>query len=120
MASKDKVNKWVDFVAGVVKECTGEAKVEDTSEKAIKITWGKDGNFAIGNDTCEKFGRGGTRDLIIQQMRIITDNPELLSVDKEVEEAAKRKLGAKAEGLDKAMDIAGSSSKEKNEILKDA
>ena len=119
---KAKRGKWVELVAGVIKDALGEAKVEQdgSQDGDILITWGGNQSFGINEAFCEANGAGVVRDMVFQTMRNYTGNPNLLDPDQEKIDEEKRKLSNKAEAVNDALDIAGSSSEEKNEILKDA
>ena len=123
MASK---TKWTpDFVLRIVKEILGSGTLDKDESKdgRIVIKLGKDKTYSVEASFLEfkeeRRGHGAAIQTIVRSLKVFDENASYdTTLEEAVKDRGKRKLGDKAEAVDQALDMAGSSSKEKNEILK--
>lgn len=113
------------WVANLFQDALGEGNIDATeweSRGKIAITFGAHGRYGVRATTLEGLGEEKARYFILDTLRHITGNPdlELTKAEQDVEDVPKRKLSKKAEAVDQALDMAGSTKKEKDEVLKDA
>jgi len=127
--AKDKKQQFgPHFVAHVVKECMGEAEIDEefSVDGNCTVRWGKKGVICTTTPILEQqeqmYGEGAAIVFIVNALNRgygpgITYEPKL---EEAAKEKGKRKLGKKAKEVDQALDIAGVESKEKDQILKNA
>ena len=116
-----------EWLAGICKECFGESKIDDNVDPGrLKVTWGKNGSIATSVQQLEfqehVNGTGGARNFVISFLNKAYPGevPDFeTEAEAKLKDKIKRKQGDKVESTDKALEAAGSSSKEKNETLKD-
>lgn len=130
--AKSKIKKnsspWTpEWLAGVVKECVGEANIVECHVPGrLKVKFGRNGGIGTSISRLAeeeaRVGNGGARNFIITALKkgYPDDVKDFQTeAEQEIKEAAKRKQGDKAEATEKALNIAGSSHKERSETLKD-
>lgn len=114
-----------EWVADMFKDALGEGKIDDHAWKSrgkIAITFGSRGCYSVVAGHLESMGEEKARYFVLDALRLISGNPNLEFSKREQDEAdkPKRKLSKKAEAVSDAMEMAGSTKKEKDEVLKDA
>lgn len=128
MAKSKSDSRWTpEFILDVVKGTLGSGSLDkdECGPNKVVINIGKHKTYTVMPSFLErKESTRGTGAAIATIVRALKVFDESASYDKMIEEeandAGKRKLSKKAEAVDTALEMSGSTKKEKDQILKNA
>ena len=128
MAKNSLHGRWTpEFILDIVKGTLGCGKLdkEECGPDKIVVEISKRKTYSVRPSFLARkeatLGIGAAIQTIVRNLKAFDENASFdTTVEEEAKDKGKRKLSAKAEAVDQALDMAGSSKKEKDEILKNA
>lgn len=128
MVNKNINSRWTpDFILSVVKDVLGSGSLEksECEDDKVVVKIGTRKSYTVRPSFLDRKeaqrGAGAAIATIVRGLKAIEPNACYnKTIEEEAKDEGKRHLGQKAEAVDAALEMSGSTKKEKDQILKNA